>query len=367
MSAGQPSPAEERWLALAARLPGRRQAPLFAARSGDWRSVGVWTRCAFFCLGLLATGLTLSLLSLLHVPRSLLVTGFALVAVTEWLIRRRRLAAAGIEEALEVQGLLCIAFDVWQSLAGAKDVEGALLVATAFALAGLRLRNPLFTTLSTLALSFALATAIGSPSADPGHVAATAASVYCFVVAVLALLAGSIRLERPSHDRMLDWLVIALPLAGYLWAAGGRNGFAAVDYLHVHAPADLLTPLAPLAFGLVALVIGLRRRSHAPQLAFMLCTACVAWELRALTGWPLEVRLIVWGSAALAAAVALDRWLRRPRRGITSRKLRDAEGVLGLLELAGAATLTPHAAPQPARGLTPGGGQFGGGGASGGY
>ena len=103
MNAGQPSPAEERWLALAARLPGRRQAPLFAARSGDWRSVGVWTRCAFFCLGLLATGLTLSLLSLLHVPRSLLVTGFALVAVTEWIIWRRRLAAAGIEEALEVQ------------------------------------------------------------------------------------------------------------------------------------------------------------------------------------------------------------------------------------------------------------------------
>ena len=36
------------------------------------------------------------------------------------------------------------------------------------------------------------------------------------IMAVLALLAGAVRLERPSHDRLLDWLVIVMPVAGYL-------------------------------------------------------------------------------------------------------------------------------------------------------
>ena len=367
MTALQPSPAEERWLVLAARLGEQYAARQCVARGGGWRSVRSWTRGAFFLLGLLAAAATLALFSLLPVPRFLFTGGLALVAVAEWLIVRQRLAAAGIEEALEAAGLMGIAIDVWQHLGSGHDVAGALLVATVFALAGLRLRNPLYATLAALAVSFALEFAIATPRAAPGRTATAAASAYCYGVAVLALLAGAVRLERPSHDRMLDWLVIVMPVAGYLWSAGDHIALAAVDYLHVRAPVALLTPLAPLAFALAALAFGLRRRTHAPLLACMLCTACVAWELRALSGWPLEARLIIWGGVALAAAVALERWLRRPRGGITSSKLRDREGAMGLLELAGAAALTPQPPAPQARGIAPGGGEFGGGGASGSF
>jgi len=365
--AWQPSAAEERWLALAARRRGLRQVPLLVARSGGWRSVGFWTRCALFFIGQVATGTMVRLFSLLHVPRPLLAAGLASVAVAEWLIRRRRLVAAGIEEVLEAAGLLLVVIDVLTHVGGRSEVAAALLVAAAFAAAGLRLLNPLFTTLAALALSFALDLAIARAPAASGQAAATAASLGCLLVALLALLAGATSLQRPSHDRMLDWLVVAMPLAAYLWSAGGRNGFAAVDYLQRHAPAQLLTPLLPLAFALVALAVGVHRRTHAPLLAFMTCTACVAYELRGVAHWPPEAWLIAWGSTALALAVALDRYLRRPRRGFSSRQLSDGAGALDLLELAGAARLTPQAAPQPARGMTPGGGGFGGGGASGDY
>jgi len=99
----------------------------------------------------------------------------------------------------------------------------------------------------------------------------------------------------------------------------------------------------------------------------MICIACLAIELRKLTGLALQARLILWGCIALVAAVLLERYLRRPRAGITSQKLGDSEGALSLLEIAGAATLTPPVLAAPADGVAPGEGRFGGGGASGSY
>jgi len=83
-----------------------------------------------------------------------------------------------------------------------------------------------------------------------------------------------------------------------------------------------------------------------------------------------ETWLLVYGLAALVAGVALDRFLRQPRNGVTSSSLTDREGPLDLLQTAGAAVLAQRAAPQAPSsesGYTPGGGKFGGGGASGGY
>jgi hypothetical protein len=69
----------------------------------------------------------------------------------------------------------------------------------------------------------------------------------------------------------------------------------------------------------------------------------------------------------LIAATILDRYLRTPRHGITSQKMSDREGSLGLLELAGAAVLTPHTQPAQTSTFHGGGGQGAGGGASGAY
>jgi uncharacterized membrane protein YgcG len=125
-----------------------------------------------------------------------------------------------------------------------------------------------------------------------------------------------------------------------------------------------------LALGAAMLVSGLRRRRHAPLLGFMGCVACLAVELRLATTLATETWLILYGLAALIAGVALDRYLRQPRNGLTSAALTHREGPLDLLQTAGAALLAQRAAPEPPPPeptFTPGGGRFGGGGASGQY
>ena len=52
----RPTAAEERWLALARRLPRSSTTAVFAEHTGDWRTANLWTRSAFFVLGLLMIG-----------------------------------------------------------------------------------------------------------------------------------------------------------------------------------------------------------------------------------------------------------------------------------------------------------------------
>ena len=154
---------------------------------------------------------------------------------------------------------------------------------------------------------------------------------------------------------MLNWLMVIMPLCGFLWLAAQL------------APAVRLgTGLASGVFALVALILGIRRRSHAPLLACMVSLGCVAYQLRDLTPLPLKLKLIVWGSAALLAAVGLDRYLRTPRRGITSHQVGEGAAALDLMQWLGAGALSPRAAPQSAP-FKGGGGTFGGGGADGSY
>jgi uncharacterized membrane protein YgcG len=141
---------------------------------------------------------------------------------------------------------------------------------------------------------------------------------------------------------------------------------APVDYLNHPAFIQLIAPLAPITFGIGALAIGIRRRTHAPLLAFLLCVVCTAYELRGLTGLPLETRMIVWGLIAFVIAGALNRWLRTARGAVTSRTVRDDVGSVPLLEMAGSVAIAPHVRPaSPDQTFEGGGGQFGGGGASG--
>jgi hypothetical protein len=131
--------------------------------------------------------------------------------------------------------------------------------------------------------------------------------------------------------------------------------------MHVHAyPAAAL-----LLYAIAALIIGIRRRSHAPLAAFMVCAACLGYELRNLTGLSLEVRLIAVGTVLLALTLWLNRYLHTPRRGLTSQKVAEDGGAFDLLQLVGAVALTPASTPRAAPGFEGGGGTAGGGGASG--
>jgi uncharacterized membrane protein YgcG len=248
-----------------------------------------------------------------------------------------------------------------------REAEMFLLFAAPFATAGLRLLNPAFTTLAAVAMSFAVTLVAGANYSEWHTGVNVLRGVLCFAVAFLALAAGAFHFKRPSHDRMLDWLVLAMPLAGYLWASSGHVASAPVDYLHDHTLVRLVAPLAPLAFGITAFFVAIRRRTHAPLLAFMICIACVAYELRALSGLSLQTRLIVWGSVTLLVTAALERFLRTPRGGITSQKMSDRKGPSSLLQLAGTAALTPHTHPAESPTFQGAGGHAGGGGASGTY
>jgi hypothetical protein len=142
-----------------------------------------------------------------------------------------------------------------------------------------------------------------------------------------------------------------------------------LDYAGASA-SRLVTVALLLALGTAMLIIGLRRRRHAPLLGFMGCVACLAIELRGVTALATEAWLIICGLVALVAGVALDRYLREPRNGLTSAALSSREGPLDLLQTAGAAVLAQRTAselPQSDAVVTGGGGRFGGGGASGGY
>jgi hypothetical protein len=344
----QPRPSEERWLTLARRLRrSPREAP-FSEHVGGWRAANLPSRCMFFVLGLIAAGMIGVITEQLGPGGALAVAGFVSIAMAEWLILARRHFWSGIEEALEVAGLTMLAFD-WVS-------DGSWrpdwFVFAAFAIAGLRLLNPFFTTLSVLAFVMAL----DAPPLGSGFV--------CYGFGMAALFAGGYRFRRPTHDLMLDWLVIVMPVAGYLWSASRSSLSVATDYLHA-APSAWIVPLCPLVFAGVALAVGLSRRAHAPIGAFMLCVACTAYELRGLSGLSLETRLTVWGCVLLVVSIILERYLREARGGITSRRLREESDSAGILGIAGSAVLTPHSSPKAAPSFEGGGGQFGGGGATG--
>jgi hypothetical protein len=225
---------------------------MFAVRLGGWRTVGAVTRCALFVLGVIAATTAASVamrcgfvarnaFNLAQVPDFQLFTAVALIASAEWLIGRHRTFCSGIEEALWLAGVLIVAFELMGQVSISKAVFETLLLAAALTVAGLRLLNPLFTTLAAVALSFTIEGAIDTRSLEFSSAATTSAGLYCFALASVALALGKNRFRRPAHDRMFDWLVLVMPLAGYLWMAGNHD-FAALDYLHDHELPGVLAP-----------------------------------------------------------------------------------------------------------------------------
>jgi hypothetical protein len=336
---------------IASQLGAARSELWVEERTAGWVRLKPITRCALFLLGTVTAALTVGVFGFTHFTGYGWVAGLVLIAAAEGLVMQRRLFGAGLEEALGLAGLLMIVFQVQSHGLDPSGVRMSLLVAAALALIGFRFLNPFFITLSVAALSWAVDHRLG----------AVAAGAFCFAAPSIALWAGAIEFRRPSYDRMLDWLVVTMPLCGYLWLAEGAA-----------SPWWLARWLLVL-FGAAALIVGIRRRAHAPLAAFMVCTACMAYELRNLTGLSLEARLILWGSAALLLSLGLGRYLRTPRGGITSNRVGEDDEFFDLLQLAGAGALAAQSAHEPRAAHVPraefkgGGGTGGGGGASGAY
>jgi hypothetical protein len=300
MKALNPSAEQERWIEAASRLHLRRDLPWIAQRAGSWIAPSLIARCAFFVLGAVAGSLTAAVFEILH--GALSVAGLMMLIAAEVLIQRKLLFHAGIEEALWTGGLLAVVLDLMEG-PGGSGVSAAIFIALSFAIAGMRLLNPLFTALAAVAVSVAIDLAgghrlVGDPST------AIAPGVFCYAAGTLALLAGGMQIRRPSHDQMLSWLVVSMPLCGFFWLAAAVQPAPGVR---------VFAALASVAMGIAALMLGLRRRAHAPLLSFLVCGGCLAYELRDLTALPLKLKLIVGGSAFCAhraAASPQNKWVR---------------------------------------------------------
>jgi len=368
----RPTPDEERWLALAAKLGAAVPSAVSAARTGGWRSTGLLARAALFVLGLVAGGLLVGLIGFSS-ETTLLIAGLFAALAAEWLIVTRRLFASGIEEGLCVAGYLLVAGWITTLIPPLSDIVtvriAALVLIGAAGAAGLRLLNPLVTTCAVLAL----VQWVGSTAAARTVDQAIGGNMTMFVtgcaIATLALVLGARPYRRPSYDRMLDWLVVAMPVAACMQLASW-NVYAMLSTAAT-STSRLPTVLLLVALASAMLFTGLRQRRHAPLLGAMVCIAGLAVELRFATpGIATEAWLIGCGIAALVVGVALDRYLRESRNGFTSRPLTSREGPHDLLQTVGAAALAQRSSPdlspsEPA--MSGGGGRFGGGGASGSY
>ncbi len=368
MNSLQPSPAQERWLTLAARWPKYQNSQSVKVGTAGWTTVNFLIRCAFFLLGMIAAIAVSAICAIAFHERFKIIGGVALLLAGEYLIVGKRLAAAGAEEALIVTAYVLIVIGII-TVDHSDDISVAFGVAIAIILAGMRVRNPLLTTLGAITFSFAIAFSLGFTiwGASPviPHVDLWV-SLYCYMLAAIALLSGVRQFQRPSYDRMLDWLVIAMPLMGYAWSIDYKSSGFRWD---THTAMQWYIVLMPLLFATVGIFLSLRRHTHAPLFAAIGCVACVAYELRNLTGMPLQWRLITWGSLMLVSGSIAEQLLRVSRHGITSRQLDDCNTVLDAAEIVGTTLITPVnnntiVEPTPMEG---GGGSFSGGGASGRY
>jgi hypothetical protein len=374
MSRWRPDIDEERWIVLCSRYPSLRAASgADAGRTGNWHSARTLSRIGLFLLGLMASTQAQNLLSLLwrspadegYAPTHLNLLGAALsLLVAEALIARRRLFRSGLEEGLWLGGIISVCSDFIPRVVAQGDLSLAIAIpSAALLLGGLRLLNPLAVAAAALLSSGIVATSPGLSWTDTGF---SIASLYCLGVGVLALGIGGRNFARPSHDRMLDHLVVVMPVAGFGWALGAAPTAFTFEKLSGNAYPELLPVLVPLVFAVAAGIVGLRQRRHAPLVAMLACKLCLAYELRDITGLPLRWLLVLWGAVALLACVGIDRWLREPRQGITTADLGDDTSAL-VSDALRAAALTPVAEPGPSPSFDGQGGGFGGAGASGRY
>lgn len=351
MRLARPDVAAERWLALASRHPDLRQAAL--ARAGNWRQATPLTRLLSSLLGIAVVGLVASLCRLVQLPLPLVAAGIALLLAGEWLIATHHLHAAGIEEAIWAGGMALAMGGLLAVTHTRIDTPASwLLLASGSAAAGWRLLNPLFTTLAVLFASMLL------PSLQ-------LSSLALFATGFVALAGGALPLRRPGVARMLDWLVVAMPIAAWACNLLGPGRPPTVALLRDGQWSLLWMAVLLVTHGTVAVATGLRRRRHAPLAAAMVTLVLLALEVRLLVGLSTPWQLLSWGLLVLLASAAVERRYRQPRRGITSHRIGPGDERLVLLQLGTTAIGTPTAAPAAQARLQGQGGSFGGGGASG--
>jgi hypothetical protein len=323
--------AEERTLALRTRLQGHS-----AARQLNvpWRTHSLVAQLVFFILTCVGVASFYGLAHVASMPLKGVVTGVAAIVVAEYLIRLRRWFFTGVEAALWISALIAAISD----LPSSGEPEALLVFAAAFAIAGARVRNPLFG-----AVAAAFVANYAEARFDLGVIAAV-------VIAMLALIALLRTWQRPSTEWLFILIALALPIAGWFNADEVWRNVTIILYM---------------MFAVIAFALGIARRHHAFFFAAMIATAIAAIDLgRAVAlAVPLEAKLAFAGVIVLAATFAISRTLRDRKHGLVTTPRKESDESLLLLT-----ALAPQPTAEPApESLKPGEGQFGGAGASGSY
>jgi hypothetical protein len=338
-----PSIADERELAMRQRFASVRA--IAGATKTPWQRSSTPIALLFFGLTLFAIAATFGLFALLELPKGLL-TAILAIGIAELLIQQRKMFGTGIESALWIGGLFAFLF----GLPSEGSVEALLAFAAAAAIAGLRMRNACFGLLGALLVILYLGVAAHGTTFWSGGAALLA------LVFALGGALGSLRIwSRPSSDALAALLAVTMPVVAYVT---GR----------ILASRDAFDPRVAAVFGALAvllLTIGLRRRDHVLLVAGLITVACVAIEARELFLHSDEARLLTAGLLLLTITALVARALRGRTRGIVAAPtaitpLEEA------IQLGGAIALThPQTPPDSGPELKPGGGAFGGAGASG--
>ena len=137
---------------------GRAIIPGLCSAPAAWSAPSFIARCAFFVLGVIAGGLTGAVFEILSRSAALLAAGVTLLVAAEWLILRKRLFHAGVEEALWTGGLLVLAVHFVPSSAE-RGLSAA--IALTLAVSAMRLLNPFLLTLAFATASVAIELAGG--------------------------------------------------------------------------------------------------------------------------------------------------------------------------------------------------------------
>ena len=329
-----PSVADERGLALKKLgLP---------AETDGWKRYRLHVQIAFFILTLIGVS-AFSVFSAVNRSAGSTINAILVIALAEYLIRKQRFFATGVETALWLAAVVFILI----ALPNSGKAEGILVVGALAGIAGARLLNPFIG--GAAAMSIVVYAAV--KNATPLQSALIA------ILMALGAAAAQIReWQRHSVDQLFQTIAILAPIAGVIAAEFGSSpNHERIAIVYIIAAA-------------IILALGIALRAQALLLAGAIHAAIGAYEASALSDAPAEAKLIVAGAAVLGIAIVLARVLRKNTTGFVTTES-SLTGYDEVMQIAGAIHASPDAPPEHATGggFEGGGGNFGGGGASAGY
>ena len=307
---------------------------LAAQLEQPWRTNGVIVQALFFILTCIGLGAFYGFLSLLGIGYPGMVVAVAAIALAEYLIGTARWFRTGVEAALWIGGLLAAISELPRS----GTPESILVIGAAFAIAGARVRQPLFGAAAASCVVYYF-----EERFDLGVVAA-------LLMATAALLALLRTWRRPTNEWLFIAIALALPFQGAMFAGPEWR---------------TTTILLYAVFAAIAFALAVTRRHHAFFLAAMIGAGVAATELALQIDVAPGAEFFLAGALLLGIAFAVSRALRDHTTGfvLTPAKLTPFDDEL---ELAATFALKPDT-PVTAAPSQPAGGSFGGAGASGDY